>query len=208
MKNWFQKYLPITFDIKLFLFLVLGFIVATVVGTMSFAFGYFLVGEMQGHDVRIFYQGADFLDDRPGSFLLSISGMLTPILIGIFGVILLIFNRRKFEVEKLSFQLWLLIFLSLFIMRQLDNFSFGILRFLATGKLHFPCAETNLAYRLNLPGQSIQFFMVIVGLIVLSIVIFKFIPKAQRLTFIIAGIVGGASGFYLWLIEFGKKILP
>jgi hypothetical protein len=47
-----------------------------------------------------------------------------------------------------------------------------------------------------------------IGLIVLAIVVFKFIPKQQRLTFLIAGLLGGMSGSYLWMDLIGKYILP
>jgi hypothetical protein len=46
------------------------------------------------------------------------------------------------------------------------------------------------------------------GALVLAIIIFKIIPSAQRLTFIVAGLTGGMAGYVLWLVVFGKCIMP
>lgn len=46
------------------------------------------------------------------------------------------------------------------------------------------------------------------GIVILAVVIFKFIPIKQRLTFMAAGLVGGVTGFVFWLILFGKIIMP
>ena len=208
MKNWIQNYLPITFEAKLFIFLVIGFFVATVAGTMSFVLGYFLAGKLQGHDVIINYCGAYCKDELPQSFLFSSSGVLTPILIGIAGLIILFLRRKNFTEAPLSFPQWMLVFASLFLLRQLDNFSFAILRFLATGNFRCRNADTYVSELLNLPSQFIQVLMVIVGIITLAIIVFRFIPKTQRFTFLLSGIVGGVGGYYLWFLQLGKIILP
>jgi hypothetical protein len=39
-------------------------------------------------------------------------------------------------------------------------------------------------------------------------VIFRIIPITKRLTFILSGIIGGISGFGLWMNLIGPKILP
>ncbi len=208
MKNWFHKYLPITFDAKLFLILVLGFIVATVVGTMSYALGYYLIGETQGHEVIINYRGAFCYDELPHSLLFSASGILTPIIIGSIGLIVLFLRRKTFIGEKLLFGQWILIFIAMFLLRQSDNFAYAVLRYFVTGKFRCQNADTYIAELLNLPIQSIQLTMVAIGLIVLSFIVFRFIPKNQRFTFLLAGIVGGIGGYYLWFYELGKKILP
>jgi hypothetical protein len=51
-------------------------------------------------------------------------------------------------------------------------------------------------------------FTALIGIIILAVVIFKFIPIKQRLTFMAAGLAGGVTGFVLWLILFGKMIMP
>jgi hypothetical protein len=48
----------------------------------------------------------------------------------------------------------------------------------------------------------------IIGVIVLVIVTFKFIPKLQLMTFILSGIIGGVAGYLLWLEWLGPVIMP
>jgi hypothetical protein len=48
----------------------------------------------------------------------------------------------------------------------------------------------------------------IFGIIVLTVVVFKFIPTQQRLTFIASGLIGGVSGYILWLHLLGQIIMP
>ena len=179
MKNWIQKFLSITFDAKLFIFLVIGFFVATVSGTMSYALGYYLIGTMQGHEVIINYCGAFSIDELPKSFLFSSSGILAPILIGIAGLIILFLRRKNFTEARLNFSQWILVFASLFLLRQLDNFSFAVLRFLVTGNFRCRNADTYVSELLNLPSQFIQVSMVVIGIITLAIIVFRFIPKIQ-----------------------------
>lgn len=40
-------------------------------------------------------------------------------------------------------------------------------------------------------------FTALIGIIILAVVIFKFVPIKQRLTFMAAGLVGGVTGFVL-----------
>ena len=61
---------------------------------------------------------------------------------------------------------------------------------------------------MNIPEWTISTITASIALIILAVVIFKFIPIKQRLTFILAGMVGGVSGYLFWLIYFGKIIMP
>lgn len=36
----------------------------------------------------------------------------------------------------------------------------------------------------------------------------EIIPKAQLLTFLSSGLIGGVAGYYLWIIKFGSVIMP
>ena len=47
-----------------------------------------------------------------------------------------------------------------------------------------------------------------IGAIICAIVIFKFVPLRQRLTFILAGLAGGGAGAVLWFISLGPRLLP
>jgi hypothetical protein len=65
-----------------------------------------------------------------------------------------------------------------------------------------------LARYLELPNWTISSVTALIGAIVLTEVIFKFIPTHQRLTFIASGIVGGVTGYILWLHLLGQILMP
>ena len=143
------------------------------------------------------------------NFWFTLSGAFQTMLTGTIGLILLFFFRRRyFSSDKLSFLLWLLIFITLFWLRQAANFFVGVANLILNGSTKSHSDEFILARYLNFPKWSISLITASIALIVLGIVIFKFIPLKQRLTFILAGLVGGVSGFLLWLVFFGKFIIP
>ena len=142
------------------------------------------------------------------NFIRSAS-ILTPILIGTIGFILLIIYRRKYKDKlSLSFFQWALIFKSLFWLRSSFILVGGLIGMIFY-KIEFSRLNDLLINRLlGWKPPLFQFIAGTIGLIVLAVVIFKFIPKAQRLTFIVAGLAGGISGSYLWMGVIGKLILP
>ena len=75
---------------------------------------------------------------------------------------------------------------------------------------HFPDQgdEVQLAGLLELPPLLILSLSAGMGVGVLAIVFFKFIPVRQRLTFALAGLLGGATGYILWLHGLGRVIMP
>ena len=68
--------------------------------------------------------------------------------------------------------------------------------------------EIRIADYLQLPNWTVISLTAIAGALILYIVIFKFIPLNQRLTFMAAGLLGGIAGYVFWLVLFGKYILP
>ena len=117
-------------------------------------------------------------------------------------------QKAIFSTDKLSFLLWVLIFITLFWLRQAANFFVGVTNLLLHGSIRSHSDEFILAGYLNFPRWSISIITASIALIVLVLVIFKFIPLKQRFTFILAGLVGGVSGYLLWLTFFGKFIMP
>lgn len=135
-------------------------------------------------------------------------GPLQTMVTGTFGfVLLLIYHKKLFSFNKTSFTGWLLIFCSLFWLRQSAN-SFGwTLDYILTGEKSMRGDELRLARFLDLNIWTIHGITGIIGLIVLFIVL-RLLPKNQILTFLSAGLTGGCLGDYLWLIKFGQYILP
>jgi hypothetical protein len=149
------------------------------------------------------------LKRQHASFWITLGGAMQTMLTGTIGLIFLLFLRRRyFSSKKLSFLLWLLIFITLFWLRQAANFFVGATILLLHGSVRSHSDEFRLARYLNIPQWTILIITASIALIILAIVIFKFIPIKQRLTFMAAGLVGGVSGYLLWLILFGKFIMP
>ena len=136
-------------------------------------------------------------------------GPLQTMLTGSIGFILLIIYREKyFYTTTLNWKLWLMIFISLFWLREVFNTTAAIILFLFSGRKEFFGDEFILSADLSLPAFAIPIITAIVGLIVCSIVVFKFVPASQRKTFIATGLVGGIVGFVFWMYILGPILLP
>jgi len=139
----------------------------------------------------------------------TLGGPLQTILTGTIGLLLMfVFRRRYFAAEKLVFRQWLLVFISLFWLRQAANFAVGSASYILLGKRHFLGDEFALDWHFHLPVGTIWIITATIAVCVLLLVVFKFIPAKQRFTFIIAGLAGGVTGYLLWLVWFGKMIMP
>jgi hypothetical protein len=201
---------------RLFFYLCLGFIAATIIGTLSHEFGHFLVARSMGFDPRINYAmtwltesgSARTMTDRE-AFLFTLGGPLQTLLTGTTGLVLLVLFRRSFfAVERLSFGQWLVIFLSLFWLRQVANLVGWLVNYLRTGQFTRRADEIKLSETLHLPLGFLLVITAMIGAIISAIVIFKFIPLHQRFTFILSGLVGGVVGFALWMGILGEMIMP
>ncbi len=240
------KNLPLTINKKLFGFLFLGFILATIVGTLSFAVGGFIVAKSLGIDAGINYQGyrtrigekelwehriyliniqqkyhdelknnIDFPEKsayeqqllmhktavRDNKYMhYGATGF--PIIIGTFGFIHLFLFRRKYQgITTLNFKKWFFIFVTLFWLRSMYVlFGSGIYLSIAYPDYHGGILPFNNSAFIIITG--------LFGTIVLKIVVFKFIPISERLTFLLSGFAGGIIGFGLWFSILGKYLLP
>jgi hypothetical protein len=141
-------------------------------------------------------------------FLITAGGPFQTMLTGTIGLLLLMFYRNKIvENDKLSIKGWILVFLSLFWLRQLTNLFMAVVKFLMVGKTSIHGDEKVLAY---LSGMNLWTIQIITGITSFGVLLWvlKIIPKPQVLTFLLAGLAGGISGYYLWLIKFGPIIMP
>lgn len=142
------------------------------------------------------------------AFYITLGGPLQTMLTGTLGVLLLLINRKKYiKVNSVSVSGWMLIFMSLFWLRQTANLCMSVFSYLLKGRISFKSDETKLALYLNLNIWTIKMITGFLGIIVLLIIL-KLIPKRLLITFILAGCVGGVLGFYLWLVKFGQYIMP
>lgn len=203
------------FDIRLSIWLFLGFIVATIIGTLTHECGHYLVAKSFGYDATLHYGSTNWRPSNANqntnhsSFWILVGGPLETMLTGTIGLILLFSFRKSFDnITKLSLRQWFIIFVSLFWLRQTANLVVWIGRYVVSGNYSFRSDEIRVAKYLQLPDLTFSILTAIIGAIVLTIVIFKFVPAKQRLTFIFSGVAGGISGYILWLVLFGKYLMP
>ncbi|WP_298154598.1 hypothetical protein [Flavobacterium sp.] len=204
--------IPLRFDPKLFVCLTLGFIAATVIGTVSHECGHYIACRLMGFDAVVHYGMTTHHGPRmprTARLVFLLGGPLQTMLTGSIGVILLYLFRKDFyRAEKLNWRQWLMVFTALFWLRQFSNSVMLVIRYLDSGEFSSRGDEFRLAAYLEWPKWTILFSTGAIGCSVLLWVILSFIPRDYRLTFMISGIVGGVTGFILWLDIFGKVILP
>jgi hypothetical protein len=139
---------------------------------------------------------------------IHVAGPLQTMLTGTIGLLLLFRCRKKnVGAERLSFGQWMLVFLSLFWLRELLTLASAVSLSLQY-KMRMNHDEFAIARYLHwnpwmLAGAAATF-----ALLGFWLVTFRFVPGKQRLTFIIAMFTGGITGVYLWFGLLGPKLLP
>lgn len=122
--------------------------------------------------------------------LFTLGGPIQTILTGTIGLILLILYRKKyFSVDKVSITRWIYMFLALFWLRQTANLITAIENYFKRGRLSTSGDEMKLAYYFDLNIWSIQVITVFIGFLVLIYVV-KLLPNNIKLTFLISGFIG------------------
>lgn len=201
---------------KLLLYLTAGFILAVIAGTLSHELGHYLVAKSLSFDAGMNYRSAYFLlhdgqrlktpEER---FLITLGGPAQTMLTGSVGFLLLYFYRRYYmQAARLSFKQWSLVFLSLFWLRQPANFVMWAASGLFTGNFSDNGDEVKISRYLGLSDWFVPAVTGIAGAIILVIVFSRFVPKGQRLTFLLSGLIGGIAGYFFWFEWAGKMILP
>jgi len=203
-------------DKKLFIGLFLSFFGATIIGTLSHEFGHYIVAKYLGYGAKINY-GATFLSshdqNKPltaiSEIAVTLGGPIITMLTGTIGIVLLIVFRKNFYcANKLSRKEWLIVFFSLFWLRQPANFSAWLGSYIINGAFSSHGDEIRIASYFGLPIWTIISATASIGALTLAMITFKFIPTKQRLTFLTAGLTGGIAGYIFWLELFGRYIMP
>lgn len=135
-----------------------------------------------------------------------LGGIGQTLLTGILGLLILSYSGKKYTFGFIDF---LAVFLSLFWLREVFNLLSGIFYAVASGRdSYFGGDEANLANLLGWPEGSIPLSLGIMGAIVGVYIVFFALPKKYRFTFIVSGLIGGFTGFYLWMYVWGPILLP
>lgn len=141
--------------------------------------------------------------------IITVGGPVQTILTGTIGFILLLFRRKKILENGMKILDWLYVFLSLFWLREVCNLTMSVASAILKGKKnYFGGDEKNIALMLEIPKGSIAIPLAFIGLCIALFLIFRIIPKEQRLIFISSGILGGIAGFILWLRILGPIVMP
>lgn len=149
-----------------------------------------------------------FYPNRWQSFLITLGGPLQTMITGTVGALLLWYRRKKIKVTGLNLKNWILVFLAFFWSREVFNF-LGSIPFYLNGRgANMRGDEPRIAHMLSLPYWSVALLFALMGGVALLWVTFYIIPRKERLTFVLAGPVGAAIGWWLWLVEFGPVLLP
>jgi hypothetical protein len=173
--------IPARINIRLVFLLSLAFILFTVIGTLSHEAGHLLVAKAKGYDVRMnyghtYWRGKyvnEMLNEygknisEPGikqkydelkksrlrdSLQFAAGGPLQTMLTGTLGLILILWQRKKFyQAKELNFGQWILIFICLFWLRQLFNFTGQTLAYFRYGLITSRSDEIGIASRLGWP---------------------------------------------------------
>jgi hypothetical protein len=198
-------------NIKLGSYLIIGFVLFTVIGTVSHELGHYSAAKLLGYEARINY-GSTFFGhgvNRQDSFIIRLCGPLQTVCTGTIGFLLLLYNKKAFySSSELNFKKWIIVFVSLFWLREVFNFLHDFIRFLTDAGFSSGNDEVRLTEYLNINKWSITLPAAVIASLLLMIIVFKFIPAKQRLTFLISGLFGGFLGFYLWLNLLGPIVMP
>ena len=143
------------------------------------------------------------------NLLISIGGPLQTILTGIIGLSILFWQKEKRKKYDLKLIDWLAIFLSLFWLREAFNFLMSIGNELVKPNgSYFGGDEKMISELLNLPIGTISILLGTLGIAISTFIIVRIVPTKLRITFILSGLIGGISGYILWMNILGPKILP
>lgn len=233
------------FDIKLSIYLIIGFILFTIIGTVSHELGHYSIAKILGYNASIDYahtnwgnnpereklyfyykkykneikHNIDFPEKaeydllkskvNKDALMISVGGPLQTMLTGTFGLVLLFWNRKNyFSSKRLNIKQWLIVFMTLFWLRQLFNFIHGIIIYIIKGNFPSSNDEAGIALVLDINKFSITVSTAIIAALILIVIVFKYIPINQRFTFVVSGLIGGLMGFYIWLIALGPIVMP
>lgn len=195
------------FDKRLFVLLSFAFAACTVIGTLSHELGHFLIALFFGEKPKIHFASSSI--DTPyeisqtKEILIILGGVMMTLFIGFTGFAQ-VMNRyfRRIRLEKLELNDWLKVLLTMFLLREPFNFV-----------LHFWAKETHsdeqqLATLFSLPQNCVSLCLSLVSIWIIYFVIFKFVPRVQRLSLLLGAFVGSTLGYLIWFHFIGPLVLP
>lgn len=143
------------------------------------------------------------------STLISIGGPLQTILTGSIAFLILLYKRKRIAATGLKTSDWLMVFLSLFWLREPTNLVMSVSSELLNPEgSYFGGDEVRISTALGLPEGTISVIAGTIGLLLSLYIVFKVIPLKLRGTFILGGFIGGVLGYLVWIEWLGPVVLP
>lgn len=133
------------------------------------------------------------------------------IVTGSIGFILLLFRKvhKKTGLNKLGNLDLLLVYLSLFWLREPFNILRSVSKKIWTDAgSFFGGDEYNISNHYRWWEGSVSVVLGVIGLLISLFVVFRIVPKARRVQFIIGGLLGGSLGYLFWNNFLGPILLP
>ena len=192
----------------------LAFILATVLGTVSHELGHYFVAQYLGYEADLHYNGSGIVQApeicmASDGFWIAAGGPIQTLLTGSIGFLVIFINRKKYySANELSVGQWFWIFIALFWLRQTTILSTWIGGYWLNGYFSHGGDEVKLAKDILLPDWTILVGTGLIGFGVLGWIAFKVVPLGQRFTFVLAGLFGGISGYFLWFKVVGRMLMP
>lgn len=138
-----------------------------------------------------------------------IGGPLQTILTGFLGLVLIHLHRNRTKEGNLSLVDWTSVFLALFWLREVFNLCIHFAFRLIDGRgSYFGGDEAFISTSLKLWPGTISITMGLIGACISIYIVFKVIPLKFRPTFILGGLIGGITGYIIWMLILGPILLP
>lgn len=210
----------------------------TITGTLSHELGHIAVAKMLGYKTTLHYGSMEYQskylaysnqlykkyrelsyvpeaelnllnklksNHKQDGFWITLAGPIQSMLTGMIGLIILWVRKNK----NPKWIDWIAIFLAFFWARPIFNLGSGLVqKILNPKKSPFGGDEAKLSNYYDLPPGFFGILAAAIGLLICTYVVFYFIPKNDRLHFILSGILGSSLGFLLWFEGIGPIILP
>lgn len=192
-------------DTRALLLFSLAFFLTAIVGTVSHECGHYAMAKFLGHNAEMSYNYTSLTDDaetvneRDG-LLITLAGPLQTMFFGTVGVVLLVLSgrgRQKQEGQGIGY--WLMVFLSLFWCRQIVNLLVLLVGLVRNGQINTASDEVELAKAFGLPPLSLGLSTATFGVLIAALVFFNYVPARLRLSFFLAGLLGGGLGYLIWV---------
>lgn len=151
----------------------------------------------------------DFYVATHKPIIFTMGGPLQTMITGSLGLLYLWYYLKKIILKnELSVKEWFAVLLAFFWSRQIFNALSAMVCHISRGSISRRGDEAKISLYFKLPIYTVNIITGLIGLVLLFWVTFYIIPKQQRFSFIIAGLIGSTLGFVIWMQWIGPVVLP